>query len=187
MRRRDEYQHINGKEVDYVLGLLPWHESQSIEQHIKACDQCRMVINREKSVGAVVKQTLIKAGTVNESQLRRQRPLFSKPNLLQKILYRGQRQFLIAGFVIFLVVASVGLQLKLQASSFFPADSAFTSTSTVVADTPTMTTVATEATGSQVEPPQPTPDALDLASLPEVMLAPVAAPPTTFVANRNPN
>jgi len=183
MRVMNEFQHIDGKEVDYVLGLLPWYERRSIEQHISVCDQCRMAINREKSVGIVVKQTLMKAGTVNESWLRSQKPSFTRPNLLQRFFYRGQRQFLIAGFMIFLVIASLGLQLRNQGNSFYITDPPFTSTSTLVTDTPTMTAVATAATGSPLDSLSPTPESQNLVSLPDVMLAPVASPPTTSVPN----
>lgn len=183
MRIENELQHISGKEIDYILGLLPGHERTEVEQHLVVCEHCRMAIEREKLVGVEVKRTLTQAGAVNEARLRMQLPLFSKPNLLQRVFYRGQRQLLIAGFMIFLVVASVGVQLKLQGNSLYATAPAITSTSTLVTDTPTYTAIATSAIGSQADMPSPTPDARDMISLPEAILAPEASSPTILATN----
>lgn len=183
MRMENELQHINGKEIDYVLGLLPGHERLAVEQHIAECNKCRIAINKEKLVGVEVKRTLTQAGTVNESRLRMRQPLFTKSNLFQQFVYRGQRQLLIAGFMVFLVIASVGLQLKLQGNSLYATTPAITSTSTLVTDTPTYTAVATAAAGSPVNSTSPTPDVRVMDSLPEAMIAPEASSPSIFATN----
>jgi anti-sigma factor RsiW len=59
---------------DYALGLLPVEERRRVESHARQCPACRMVLQRERRVGALVRDAVHNAARPVPGRLTALRP-----------------------------------------------------------------------------------------------------------------
>jgi anti-sigma factor RsiW len=59
---------------DYVLGLLPAEERRRVESHARQCPACRLALQRERSVGALVRDAVRSAARPAPGRLLALRP-----------------------------------------------------------------------------------------------------------------
>lgn len=178
MNPENENQHIISQIPDYVLDLLPSTERQMVTLHIAHCWRCRQAVIGQREIGAVVKKTITRAAAVEESHLAGLMPDIPRQKGIRAIINQSQRQIIVASCLLILAVASVGMQLRLQNSSWLATSPALISTSVMMTKTPTATLQVTSDNNLETGTLYPTPAKGHSGSMPEAALAPAASSPS---------
>lgn len=100
-------EHINHLISDYVLDLLPARERVNVEQHAAACPHCRQLLQAERHMVHLTRETLVLATAPAPARLA---ALMPQPNIRQRPRYTSsawQRSLAVAGVFLFLLVASL--------------------------------------------------------------------------------
>ncbi len=156
-------EHITHLISDYVLDLLPMREKERVEQHAAACPHCRQLLQAERHLAHLTRETFALATAPSPARIAalmppvpaRPRPWHSTP--------AWQRSLALAGVCLFLIITSFGLYPGGQNTSWAASPAA----ATHVAATATATAIPATATHTLTASPTNT-------SAPEFV-------PTTFV------
>ncbi len=100
-------EHINHLISDYVLDLLPARDKVTVEQHAAACAHCRQLLQAERHLVLLTRETLVMATTPAPARLA---ALMPPPRTRQCHRYTTsvwQRSLAVAGVFLFLLVASL--------------------------------------------------------------------------------
>jgi len=100
-------EHINHLISDYVLDLLPARERANVEQHAAACPHCRQLLQAERHLVHLTRETLVLATTPAPARLA---ALMPQPNTRQRSRYNTfawQRSLAIAGVFLLLLATSL--------------------------------------------------------------------------------
>lgn len=126
---------------DYVLDLLPAEERQLVEVHVAGCAACRQAIQRERQVGQVVRDTLLRLPRPAAGRLNQLRPVYQRP----RPFFSASRQLAAMALMVCLLLGTVGLnQASNQTNWTMQSPTALVVTETATATTaPTSTQVTT--------------------------------------------
>lgn len=154
-------EHITHLISDYVLDLLPMRERERVEQHAAACPHCRQLLQAERHLAHLTRDTLVLATAPSPARLAalmprtptRPRPWYTTP--------AWQRSLALAGVCLFLLITSFGLYPGGQntgwAASPAATHVAATATATVVPATYTLTASPTNTSAPEFVPTTYTP------------------------------
>ena len=134
-----ESEHTIQLAADYVLGLLSAEERRRVESHARACAACRLALQRERQVGALLREAVATAQPA-PGRLAALRPPLPAPRPRSALLaYRLAPVSLIA-FLLALGLLWASGRAPLVPGFFPPASPTMTATHT---QTPTATTEIT--------------------------------------------
>jgi hypothetical protein len=131
---------------DYVLDLLPAETRQLMEFHAAGCPDCRQAIQRERQVGQVVRDTLLRLPRPASGRLNQLRPVYQRP----RPFFSAPRQLAALALMVCLLLGTVGLNQAAHSQPNWPLQSptVLVATETATATTaPTSTAMITEDLG----------------------------------------
>lgn len=149
-------EHITHLISDYVLDLLPVRERERVEQHAAACPHCRHLLQAERHLAHLTRDTLALATAPSPARLAalmppiptRPRPWHTTPT--------WQRSLALAGVCLFLLITSFGFYPGGQNSGWVGSPVAThvaaTATATVVPATYTLTASPTNSSAPEFVP-----------------------------------
>jgi hypothetical protein len=138
---------------DYVLDLLPAEERQLVEFHAAGCVACRQAIQRERQVGQVVRETLLRLPRPASGRLNGLRPAYPRP----RPFFTAPRQLAALALMVCLLLGTVGLnQANNESNWSLQSPTALVVTETATATTaPTSTEMMTERSEPATIPANP--------------------------------
>ena len=129
---------------DYVLDLLPAETRLLVEFHAAGCADCRQAIQRERQVGQVLRDTLLRLPRPASGRLNELRPAYQRP----RPFFTAPRQVAVLALMVCLLLGTVGLNQAAHNQPEWPLQSptVLVATKTATATTaPTSTEMITEA------------------------------------------
>ncbi len=140
-------QHTHTLTTDYVLGLLPPDERRRVESHARRCEACRLALQREQALGALVRGAVAEAARPAPGRLAALRPPLPAPRPAAAPLYRRLAP-------LSLVAAMLVMALLFGAGRFDFGPALYAASDTPTSDTPAHTATYTHtptATLAEVE------------------------------------
>jgi anti-sigma factor RsiW len=100
-------EHINHLISDYVLDLLPARDKVTVEQHAAACPHCRQLLQAERHLAHLTRETVMMATTPAPARLAALMPPPRIRHHARYTTFAWQRSLAIAGVFLFLLVTSL--------------------------------------------------------------------------------
>ncbi len=123
-----DLEHTHSLTADYALGLLPAEERRRVESHARQCDECRMALQRDQAIEAMVRGTVQQVARPAAGRLAALRPSPPLSRRYATPLYRR-----LAPVTLVAVMLFMGLVL---ASGYMPLTPALYATSSSSSSTP---------------------------------------------------
>lgn len=160
-------EHITLLITDYVLDLLPGDERAKVEQHAAACPHCRQLLQAERQLLHLTRDTLALTLNPAPARLAALRPPAPTRSRSWYTRQTWQRSWAVMAVCLFLLITSFSLFPNGHTANALPTHIAMTATATSVPATATHTlappteTSAPSAVPAEGSPaPQATPIAL---------------------------
>jgi hypothetical protein len=177
MNRNNNGGHIDEMVTDYVLDLLSIEERLIIHSHVAECPRCQHVVESHRQIGVAIKQTIANSSLNELIENNTSSYAYKIPQKRLATLLQIQRQIVLAGIALVLLVASIGFQMNFHLNKGFAtvpvAQSANGGFNVTVESTPASTFVSDVIPGQAV----PTPPAAISEEAPRVVLVPAASEP----------
>lgn len=98
--------HIQDKISDYVLDLLSAEERRVVALHIARCESCRLAVQREREIGRLVQQTMIKVTMPDYGRLQQLMPPIPSRRSPLLALLNPYRQWAVACLLLVMMMGA---------------------------------------------------------------------------------
>jgi hypothetical protein len=170
-------QHIEHLIPEYSLELLSKQESKAVSDHLMACTDCRIALQKEREIVLEIRDSITAATAHDRRRLQEIMPPLPAAKDHSRDTFGWRRQLAIVGFLLLLVFGSLVIQRKLSTEIWVSRAPTSLPTTILATDTPTLTSVATRPESSSFPVVEPTPVSKDVIVLPQPALAPVPTSP----------